>query len=695
MSEPPVRCLPEADTVEQIVETVQQAGAGAAPFALVLGSGFSHGLVPTARELVERSLPLWMKSLQGGDTFENLGKAPDDTRNAIARDFWRAFAAKNAKRGLSLPLDPSTGFPQDYSAAYRAAFAPDYSAAVGEPAQARTFQRALMRLDQPRLNAAHFLLASLLGVQPGKTRRNDLFKTRAAFSRLILTTNFDPFLQTALQAVNRLYFMSDTPELGVGDEILDDQIDAIHLVYLHGSIHRRSQAATDEDIQALKERNARTLAPVLKRHGVIVLGYSGWDDAIVEALAACDRFDHRLYWCGREPDPRAPGAFGPRVPDILRKPSAVYVNIRTAGHFMAQLHTQLVHGLPRLLHNPIGQLREMLQTIDLNELEPMTASAGSAGLLPSDSSCHDVFVRAQRVAIERLSGAEKSFLDPVPDRAAMSSGATSQISQLHSSAGVAAALGNYDESIRLYTQALDLALVPVDQKAGLLNDRGLAFFFSAKVDPAVEDWTRAAELEGAPVEQVAKALYNRAVAWGRKGETAKELADYTRLIEHVPGAPVEHLAKALYNRAVTLSDTGETDRALADYTRIIEQMPGVPLQQVAKALAGRGWAYYERRDYAAFLRDTGAAIGKEPSLDFAAFGLGLALLSCGRDADALVAYRHAAERFPQGIEQHGLSDLKDALETWLTADRAQPVITLLESFLPKSDKASVWTAKQA
>jgi hypothetical protein len=95
--------------------------------------------------------------------------------------------------------------------------------------------REIIRPEQARLNLAHFLLGSLIGAQPGRTTKSDLFKTGSAFSRLILTTNFDPFLQVALQAVSRLYFMSDTPELGLADEILDDESDAVHLVYLHGS----------------------------------------------------------------------------------------------------------------------------------------------------------------------------------------------------------------------------------------------------------------------------------------------------------------------------------------------------------------------------------------------------------------------------------------------------------------------------
>ena len=612
MAETRIQSLPEEEALEQIVETIQQAEAGTAPFALVLGSGFSHGLVPTALELVTESLPLWMKALKDGKPFSPLEQVPAEERSDIARAFWKRFVERNATRGLILPLDSSTGLPQVNADGYRAAFDSTYFGAVGEPAQARKFQRALMRLDQPRLNAAHFLLASLLGVQPGKSRRNNLFKAQAAFCRLILTTNFDPFLQTALQAVNRLYFMSDTPELGVSDEVLDDQTDAVHLVYLHGSIHRRSQAATDAEIRSLKERNARILAPVLKRHGVIVLGYSGWDDAIVEALAACDRFDHRLYWCGREPDPLAKGVFGPRVEAILRKPTALYVQIGSAGRFMAQLCTRLVEGLPRLLDNPIGQLREMLETIDLKELEPIAApvSAGShSPQLLDGRSDPDIIVKAQKSAIERLAEAEQAFLHPVVlppptagevGSAARAATSRSQAYRLLSSARIAEALGNYAETLKLCTEALGLDLQAAEQ-AEWLNRRGRARYF-----------------------------------------------------------------------------LGETDGAIEDLTRVIE-LPGAPVDQVALALANRGFANYQRKAYSASLADTQAALSKYPALDFAAFNLGLALLACGRDAEALVAYRRAADRFPSAVETHGLPDLAKAQEDWLTKDRAEPVIQLLRS----------------
>ncbi len=177
-----IKSLSEDEAIQRIVETVQQSEPGTAPFALVVGSGFSHGLVPTARELVEVSLPLWIESLKGKRTFDELKDLSDGEVNSIAGAFWERFRELNAKQNLELSISPNTRLPEDYAAAYRTAFNPSYMGAVGEPGRARKFQRVLMRLDQTRLNAAHFLLASLLECNLGDP-------ARTIFSRLTL-----PFL---------------------------------------------------------------------------------------------------------------------------------------------------------------------------------------------------------------------------------------------------------------------------------------------------------------------------------------------------------------------------------------------------------------------------------------------------------------------------------------------------------------------
>jgi len=620
-----IQILTEQQAVDRISETLRRAGPGDAPFVLVLGAGFSQGLVSTARELVLETLPLWIESLGGSESFDALKHRvkPDDSA-AIAAAFWKQFADRNRHYGLDLALD-GRGLPQDIAAAYQAAFDPRHDGGVGAPSEARAFQRALMRLDQPRLNAPHFLLASILGVQPGKpldvrigqTRKNELFTTRAALTRLILTTNFDPFLQIALQSVNRLYFMSDTPDLGLGDDIFDDATDAIHLVYVHGSIHRRAQKATEADITAIKERNARILAPVLKRHGIIVLGYSGWDDVIVDALAACESFDHRLYWCGRKPDPSAKGAFGNRVPEVLCRPSASYVHIESAGQFMARLTTSLIRGGPRLFDNPIAQLREMLEVIDLNEFGIVTPSPPAGSVVTNLDAIgvdQNVMVQAQKTAIQRLMQMEALFIGGQTLTAAtggttasvrvgaevtQANGAMAAVRGIEwalSAIDMAAALGNHNEVLRLSGEARVIADMEARQRTHLLLQRGLARFNLSDLGGAVEDWGAAASVPEAPVDHVALALTNRGIAWFQKGDIDEAIADFTRVIEAWPGAPVDQVARALTSRAVAWDEKRDLDRAIADYTRVIDTLPGASVERVGEALYNRGLAWSQKRD---------------------------------------------------------------------------------------------------
>ena len=80
MGDPSIKTLSETDALDRIVDTVKRAGRGEAPFALVLGSGFSSGLVPTARELVREDLALWVKSQKEGRPFDSFKEAPSSER---------------------------------------------------------------------------------------------------------------------------------------------------------------------------------------------------------------------------------------------------------------------------------------------------------------------------------------------------------------------------------------------------------------------------------------------------------------------------------------------------------------------------------------------------------------------------------------------------------------------------------------
>ena len=188
-SECSIQMLPEHLAIDRIVATAQKAQPGEAPFALVLGAGFSHPLVPTARQVVLESLPLWLKPPDklpaqpkeptsrvhviriGGPSAEQKDKERrmEEVRSA-ASCFWQNFAKENKSRGLELPLS-KLGLPINPSLAYQAAFDPRYTGALGNRSVACNFQRHIMRLGMARLNAAHFLLGSILGVQPNRAAK--------------------------------------------------------------------------------------------------------------------------------------------------------------------------------------------------------------------------------------------------------------------------------------------------------------------------------------------------------------------------------------------------------------------------------------------------------------------------------------------------------------------------------------------
>ena len=625
--------LNSENAIKRIVAALEKAESGRAPFVLVLGSGFSFGLVPTTKELVQDCIPLWMKANCDKDAYRSLKQRSDIERRSIAAEFWQNFVGQNLDSGCSLKLDPQTKLPIDFAQAYKDAFSENYLGALPLPVDARKLQRELMQLEKPRLNAAHFFLASILGVQPGGIRDRNLFKTASAFSRLILTTNFDPFLQIALQSVNQLYFMSDTPDLGFGSEIHDSAVDSVHLVYLHGSIHRRKQAASEEEIKELKTKNAQVLKPVLERHGVIVIGYSGWDDVVVDALEACDGFDYGLYWCGREDDPTKPGAFGSRVPEILKKRNAHYVKIDSAGKFMSHLCSRLVGGLPRLIDNPIGQLRELLTNIDLQELKNSTATtsasvtstttAGLSQISPTLLATTGIDFHAYK---ESTLGLLKSAEDYFYATRSQSEAASTEASEIASASGNISALTRGDDVSRARTVvptsnreiAREIDAEEEECEVGFeieamrgSGEQGPAregtastapppltpqqkfqlaafAFSSANYDESLKFCDQLLSEPGQlSLEQECQLRNMRGEMKYFRDELREAIEDWNAIVDRAQ-APIAELARALFNRGVAHGELGDTAQEIADYSRLIDSLPTAPTATMARALYNRG-----------------------------------------------------------------------------------------------------------
>ena len=263
-----------------------------AAYTLILGAGFSVPSIPMTSTVVREAIGEFDAESEADERVE----LTPSQRERRSIKFWEEFN-EEAPEDLLVELNP-VGLPRDHGAAYRSLFAarvkhPKFFGTALAAAYLRKFQEWFLRPKGAEINTAHKLLARLI-----RSQERGALRHGRPFCHRILTTNFDTLLQQALQEVRVLYLIDSRPGLGFNPRDFDDPPDAIHLVYVHGMSLGYNPANTDDEIASLRRLNTATLTPILQRRGVIVIGFGGWKDTLLEALAACKRFPNGLYWCG-------------------------------------------------------------------------------------------------------------------------------------------------------------------------------------------------------------------------------------------------------------------------------------------------------------------------------------------------------------------------------------------------------------
>ncbi|MEM7624605.1 MAG: SIR2 family protein [Planctomycetota bacterium] len=603
MADLPFSVLPYDHFVRNVLGTLESfAGEPDAAFTLLLGSGFSYPLIPTASQMVLRDIPWWLfrrrsKELREKPFADAPSREPD--LDEFAKRLW-ADVHRDASDRFELD---EQGLPtpngDNISHAYKAVMSGQSSRGLHTPALQRAYLRDACKRVGKRINMAHLYLASILSAQ-------DRSDDRAAFCRTIFTTNFDPLLQRALQSVGQLYFMTDRPEKGI--EPPDDQSDtAVHLIYTHGSIHRYFLANTPDDLDNLSHQNSAQLTQYFQRHGVIVMGYGGWPDTTMKALRNCDKFGNNLYWCDRKsPRAAAEGGLLHDVVDLLGqdRDNRYYVQLPESGADGAMLGLHNAMGLgvvPPMIHQPLDAVLSELRSMDLSgtRVEPPKpegcSTRESTGL--AESSPQEILDRT----ITRVEALRDQWTITSPSDSSDKKSLLAKVAQLENEAALAYYAGDLEKCIDLLSQLVEHPEASAEQRAKALSNRGVAKSKSVDTAGEIADYDRVLEMPDAPTEQRADALFNRGVAKGESGDTAGALADYDRVLE-MPDVSVEHQAKALFNRGATKGKSGDTASALADYERVLV-MPDAPAEQRAWALINRGAVKRKSGDTASALAD--------------------------------------------------------------------------------------------
>ena len=150
-----------------------------------------------------------------------------------------------------------------------------------------------------------FLDAKLAGAKPSYGHMALATLMRGRQTRLVWTTNFDTLVDDACAKVfdttSALTTVDlDRPELG--EQAVSGERWPVE-IKLHGDFRSRRLKNTDDELRHQDTKLRRILVDSCQRHGLVVIGYSGRDDSIMDALEEAVEqpraFPSGLFWLHR------------------------------------------------------------------------------------------------------------------------------------------------------------------------------------------------------------------------------------------------------------------------------------------------------------------------------------------------------------------------------------------------------------
>ncbi|MFM0752610.1 SIR2 family protein [Paraburkholderia strydomiana] len=195
-----------------------------------------------------------------------------------------------------------------------------------------------------------------------------LAKRPGYIGRTVLTTNFDPLIQVAVQAAGETYFRT---ALSVDGTLGQSRGPGVEVVHLHGYWHGSDTLHVPAQIGQPRPQLKRSLEKLLQNRTLVVMGCGGWDDIFMSCLADLvtdPGLNPDVLWAFYETDP---AKIRERYPHVLTKLAPAYARSRVQFHSGVDLHAFFPHLWDRLKGSSdaedqrhVNELLERLQ--DLN-----------------------------------------------------------------------------------------------------------------------------------------------------------------------------------------------------------------------------------------------------------------------------------------------------------------------------------------
>lgn len=198
----------------------------------------------------------------------------------------------------------------------------------------------LMDLLYPNVpDQQNFLKGYLNGHKIGDSHRGIAELVRRKIVRAIITTNFDHYIEKALEEDGLdVQVISNDDDLEKSEPLIHCR--SIRIYKPHGDLGRGGLKNTPRDLERISPKMEEELIRVLGEHGVIVLGYSGRDKGIQNVLAQRNPSYYPLFWI----DPYPPDG---EAEAILRSIGYTYIHCEGAGRFITD-YIKLIEKLENL-----------------------------------------------------------------------------------------------------------------------------------------------------------------------------------------------------------------------------------------------------------------------------------------------------------------------------------------------------------
>jgi tetratricopeptide (TPR) repeat protein len=221
--------------------------------------------------------------------------------------------------------------------------------------------RARDRKGRIQINWTHLLLATM--VEHGYVYR-------------ILTTNFDPLIVDALAIMGQPI---RTFDLNTTGNYFPGTLDTASIIYLHGQMHNLFLANSEDEINRVRKHYPPVLQEAVQDSFLIVLGYSGDCDPVLDSLRDLPKFPRGLWWSHYGNNK----SIGEGVTEVFKKhgTDCHLVEDLTSDLFMKKL---VIDGIgldyPDEIVTPISASLRALERItkfpivDIKEPDPVAAS---------------------------------------------------------------------------------------------------------------------------------------------------------------------------------------------------------------------------------------------------------------------------------------------------------------------------------